>query len=329
MCDLIRVEKLSVYFPLRNGLFGKSYLKAVDNVSFSIPRETIFGLCGESGSGKTTTGKAVLDLVKRTSGSVYLDGELVGSRTRELRKRMQIIFQDPAGSLNPSKTIRQLLAEPLRLHKIVSSRAEAEERIIRMLDKVGMSADVLNRYPHEFSGGQLQRICICRALLVEPEFLVCDESIASLDVSIQAQIINLLRSLKDEFHLTILFISHNLAVLSYLCDSIGVMYLGNLVEAASAEEISSRPLHPYTEALLSVVPVPDPETERERKKTVLEGEIPSPVNPPPGCPFVTRCSFRTERCMKEKPEYREISSGHFIACHKAEDITWQGGRSNG
>ena len=313
MCDLIRVEKLSVYFPLRNGLFGKSYLKAVDNVSFSIPRETIFGLCGESGSGKTTTGKAVLDLVKRTSGSVYLDGELVGSRTRELRKRMQIIFQDPAGSLNPSKTIRQLLAEPLRLHKIVSSRAEAEERIIRMLDKVGMSADVLNRYPHEFSGGQLQRICICRALLVEPEFLVCDESIASLDVSIQAQIINLLRSLKDEFHLTILFISHNLAVLSYLCDSIGVMYLGNLVEAASAEEISSRPLHPYTEGLLRAIPsIADDKEELFS----IPGTVPRFTYPVSSCRFAGRCPYSERGCTESEPPLIEMENGRKVRCFR-------------
>ena len=319
MSDFIKAENLSVYFPMRKGLHEKQYLKAVDNVSFSISKETVFGLCGESGSGKTTTGKAILDLVKKTNGQVYLDGEPVCKTTKDIRKRMQIIFQDPAGSLNPSKTILQLLMEPLRLHGLVSSKDEAMKRIVFMLGKVGLSDDILCRYPHEFSGGQLQRICICRALLVEPEFLVCDESIASLDVSIQAQIINLLKVLKKEFHLTILFISHNLAVLSYLCDEIGVMYLGNLVERASVAELLSNPLHPYTKALLSVVPIPDPDIERARTKIVLQGEIPNPVHPPLGCPFSTRCKTATDRCQKEKPAYQEIFPQHYVACFELKN----------
>lgn len=328
MSDLLRVEDLSVHFPVRRNPFGKPrVLKAVDHVSFSIERNSVFGLCGESGSGKTTVGKAIIGLKKRTGGTVFFDGEPLPERnSRELRKRMQIIFQDPVGSLNPQKTIRELLAEPLRIHHLASSRDEEEERILSMLEKVGLGKEVLCRHPHEFSGGQLQRICICRSLLTEPEFLVCDESIASLDVSIQAQIINLLRSLKREFNLTVLFISHNFAVLGYLADRIGVMYLGSIVEIAPASELSSEPLHPYSKALLSVIPQPDPRLERSRKKIVLEGEMPSPIDPPEGCPFFSRCPFAEEHCRQEKPALEEVSSGHYAACFKAKELI---GRKDG
>ena len=309
--SFIKVDNLTVKFPLKK----QEYLTAVNSVSFGIEKGEIFALVGESGSGKTTTGKAILNLVKVSSGHVYLENEeITGKESKSIRKRMQIIFQDPYSTLNPHKTIRRILEEPLKLHKIAYGD-QLQTKLKDMLCQVGLCEDILDKYPHEFSGGQLQRICIARALLLNPEFLVCDESIASLDVSIQAQIINLLKELQKEYCLTMLFISHNMSVLRYICNSIGVMYLGCLVEKSEGEELFNNPLHPYTRALLSVVPSPDPHFEDSRSKTILKGEIPSPINPPKGCPFSTRCSFAIEKCYEEKPLLKEVRQGHFCACH--------------
>ena len=317
--NIIEVKDLSVYFPLTKRLFKPAeYVKAVDGISFDIKKNTIYGLAGESGSGKTTAGKAIINLIPLSGGKVIfnekeIDKESANSKT--FRKDMQIIFQDPIGSLNPHKRIRSILEGPLNLHKLYQDPVERKLRIESVLKSVCMETDILDRYPHKFSGGQLQRICIARAILLEPKLLVCDESIASLDVSIQAQIINMLKDVQEKYNLTILFISHNISVLQYLCDDLGVMYLGHLVESASAEELFDNPLHPYTKALLSVVPTPDPHFESTREKTILEGEIPSPINPPIGCPFNTRCPVVIDICKEMKPTYKEVKKGHFVACH--------------
>ncbi len=321
---IIEIEDLSVLFPMKKEFCKpRSYVRAVNEVSLSIRRNSIFGLAGESGSGKTTTGKAVLGLAPVTKGIVRFNGQRIDdckTDMKTLRKELQIIFQDPMSSLNPHKRIGASLEEPLNIHRLYPDRIQRTERIESVLADVGLKPSILDRYPHEFSGGQLQRICIARAILLEPSFLICDESIASLDVSIQAQIINLFKKLKEEYNLSLLFISHNISVLRYLCDDLGVMYLGSLVEIADTETLFDKPLHPYTQALLSVVPLPDPRYEATREHHVLQGEIPSPINPPPGCPFSTRCPLSTVICRQECPELRELEPGHSVACHRAGEV---------
>lgn len=322
---IIEVKNLSVTFPMKKE-FGKkrSAVQAVSDVSFNIRRNTIFGLAGESGSGKTTTGKALLGFSPVRGGTISFNGKRIdGSRPdmKSLRKELQIIFQDPMSSLNPHKRIGQSLEDPLRIHHMYQDKTERDQRIISVLTSVGLKPSVLDRYPHEFSGGQLQRICIARAILLEPSFLVCDESIASLDVSIQAQIINLFKELHARYNLTLLFISHNISVLRYLCDDLGVMYLGTLVELSDTRTLFENPLHPYTRALLDVVPIPDPRTEAHRQHHILQGEIPSPINPPVGCPFCTRCPFVDEHCRQSRPLLVEQEPGHFVACHKCRGKT--------
>ena len=320
MSDLIEVKDLTVLFPVKRELFKpKKFVRAVHHVNLNIKRGSIVGLAGESGSGKSTTGKAILHLVKPTSGDVLIDGCSIfcsNYDAKELRKNNQIIFQDSFSSLNPQKTIRQSLETPMKIHHIGKTEQERNGILEKTLKDVGLSGDVLTKYPHEFSGGQLQRICIARALLLQPSFIVCDEAIAALDVSIQSQIINLFRQLKEKYHLTYLFISHNLSVLKYLCDEIGIMYLGKIVEYAPAAELFANPQHPYTKALLSVIPVPDPKIQGVyASENIIEGEIPSPIAPPPGCAFSTRCPFVCEQCKSQEPERVFVSEDHYVACH--------------
>ncbi|HWC14652.1 MAG TPA: oligopeptide/dipeptide ABC transporter ATP-binding protein [Actinomycetota bacterium] len=325
--DLVVVDGLEVYFPIRQGvLFDRHVadLKAVDGLSFEVRRGETLGLVGESGCGKTTTGRAILRLIEPTGGTVTFDGVdvsgLSGADLRRLRRRMQMVFQDPYSSLNPRRNVANIIAEPLEVHGIAEGR-EAEERVRRLLDVVGLPKDSENRYPHEFSGGQRQRIGLARSLALNPDLIVADEPVSALDVSIQAQMINLLEELQDTFDLTYLFIAHDLAVVRHISDRIAVMYLGKIMEIAPAGDLYSRPLHPYTKALLSAVPIPDPKVEASRERILLKGDLPSPVNPPPGCRFHTRCPFaQRERCPDEVPELRVLDSGHLGACHWAEEI---------
>ena len=317
MAALLEVDRLHKSFPIKGGVLQRvvGSVKAVTDVSFEIRPGEVVGLVGESGSGKTTVGRTILRLEEATSGAVRFDGvdiTKVGPQTmRQYRKRMQIIFQDPYASLNPREKVREVLTHPLRLHRI-GTGSEHEERAVSLLEKVGMSPDHLDRYPHEFSGGQRQRIGIARALAVEPEFIVADEPVSALDVSIQAQVINLLEDLKNDLNLTMLFIAHDLGVVEHICDRVIVMYLGRIMEVASAADLYARPNHPYTKALLSAVPIPEP--GRRRNRTVLKGDIPSPINPPSGCVFRTRCPIATAECASVVPELRTIGEGHRSAC---------------
>ncbi len=314
---LLEVEHLQKYFPIHGGILQRQVnaVKAVDDVTFTINRGEVVGLVGESGSGKTTVGRTILRLEQATGGAVRFGGvDVMGLNRADLRsyrKRMQIIFQDPYASLNPREKVRDVLTHPLHLHKI-GTPSDREERAAALLEKVGLSPDHLARYPHEFSGGQRQRIGIARALAVEPEFIVADEPVSALDVSIQAQVINLLEDLKNDLDLTMLFIAHDLGVVEHICDRVIVMYLGKVMEIASAADLYARPNHPYTQALLSAVPVPVP--GRRRSRTVLRGDIPSPINPPSGCVFRTRCPMATADCAAVVPPLREIAPGHFSAC---------------
>ena len=321
---LVRVDDLYKYFPIYAGLMSRHVadVKAVDGVSFSIAAGETLGLVGESGSGKTTIGRLLLRLLAATKGSIHFDGADVialGRReVRRLRREMQIIFQDPYASLNPRMTVGDIIGEPLRVHGIVEGSA-VEDRVVELLRLVGLQPYHANRYPHEFSGGQRQRIGIARALAVDPKFIVCDEPVSALDVSIQAQVINLLEDLQAQFGLTYLFIAHDLSVVRHISTRVAVMYVGKIVELADRDALYHNPLHPYTIALLSAIPIPDPALEKRRKRIVLTGDIPSPVNPPSGCRFHTRCPIAFERCVTEIPAFNEYAPGHFAACHWVEE----------
>ncbi|MBK8002008.1 MAG: dipeptide ABC transporter ATP-binding protein [Verrucomicrobia bacterium] len=319
--SLLQVRDLKVHFPVQHGLLSrvKAHVKAVDGISFSLaPGETL-GLVGESGCGKTTLGRAVVRLIEPTSGSVLFNGEditkLDGADLRSRRRGFQMIFQDPFGSLNPRMTVEQIIGEALDIHSLATGDGERSKRITGLLDSVGLSANHAQRYPHEFSGGQRQRIGIARALAVEPKLIVCDEPVSALDVSVQAQIINLLQDLQRERGIAYLFVAHDLAVVEHISHRVMVMYLGQVAELADAKAIVREPKHPYTQALISAVPVVDPEAKRQR--IMLPGDVPSPIDPPSGCPFHTRCPIAEPRCHSEKPALREIAAGHFVACHLA------------
>jgi len=325
--ELLRVEDLKVYFPIKSGLVIDRHVgdvKAVDGVTFDITKGETLGLVGESGCGKTTVGRTILRLYDPTEGRIIFEGDdiarLAQREMRKLRGRMQMVFQDPYSSLNPRQNVGNLIAEPLKIHGIASGD-DARRRAEELLDIVGLPKASTARYPHEFSGGQRQRIGLARALALNPDLIVADEPVSALDVSIQAQMVNLLEELQEEFDLTYLFIAHDLAVVRHISDRIAVMYLGRIVEVASADELYASPRHPYTIALLSAVPIPDPEIESSRERILLKGDLPSPANPPPGCRFHTRCPFRQpERCDTEVPELRLLSDGHLAACHYAEEI---------
>ena len=314
---LVEVKHLKEYFNITTGMFTSKPLKAVDDVSFSIRRGETLGLVGESGCGKTTVGRTLLHLYKPTAGEIWFDGKKIETKKDilEYRRRSAMVFQDPYSSLNPRMTVADIIGEPLDVHKMYSSAQERQDRILDLMSKVGLNSEHANRYAHEFSGGQRQRIGIARALAVNPQFVVCDEPVSALDVSIQAQVINMFDELQDQMGLTYLFIAHDLLVVRHISDRIAVMYLGKMVELADAKEIYDHPLHPYTKSLMSAVPLPDPKKARENKRIVLSGDIPSPLNAPSGCPFRTRCPYASEACAASMPEFKEVSSGHFVACH--------------
>ncbi|MBQ5711944.1 MAG: dipeptide ABC transporter ATP-binding protein [Oscillospiraceae bacterium] len=319
---LVEVKHLKEYFNINTGLFKSKPLKAVDDVSFAIRKGETLGLVGESGCGKTTVGRTLLHLYKPTAGEVWFDGKQVKTKKdiMEYRKKTAMVFQDPYSSLNPRMTVSDIIAEPLDVHKMYANKKERQERILELMAKVGLNSEHANRYAHEFSGGQRQRIGIARSLAMGPEFVVCDEPVSALDVSIQAQVINMFDELQEQMDLTYLFIAHDLLVVRHISDRIAVMYLGRMVELADAKEIYDRPLHPYTKSLMSAVPVPDPKIARANQRIVLSGDIPSPLNAPSGCPFRTRCPHATEACAQSMPEFKEVASGHFVACHNLDKI---------
>jgi len=315
------VRNLKMYFPVTTGIIFQKVvglIKAVDDVSFFIRRGETLGLVGESGCGKTTTGRCILQLYEPTSGAIYFQGrdlcQLKSQEMRAMRREAQVIFQDPYSSLNPRMAAGNIIGEPITVHKLASSRAEYRERVAELLNVVGLNPYMADRFPHEFSGGQRQRIGIARALAVQPSFIVCDEPVSALDVSIQAQVINLLEDLQDQFNLTYLFIAHDLSVVRHISDRVAVMYLGHIVEIAPRGELYSNPLQPYTRALLSAVPIPDPVVEAQRERIILSGEVPSPLNPPPGCVFHPRCPLMIDDCKDAVPELREIAPDHWAAC---------------
>ena len=317
---LLRVENLVMHFPIYAGVIRRQVgaIRAVDGVSFDVKHGETLGLVGESGCGKTTTGRAIMQLYKPTSGSVIFDDvdivKLRSEAMRKMRVKMQMIFQDPYASLNPRMTIGNIIGEPLTIFNIAKGQ-EKKDRVKYLLEVVGLSPDFIDRYPHEFSGGQRQRIGIARALALNPDFIVLDEPISALDVSVQAQVINLLEDLQEEFGLTYLFIAHDLSIVRHMSDRVAVMYLGLLTELADRDELYDKPLHPYTQALLSAVPIPDPLIEEDRQRVILEGDVPSPENPPSGCNFRTRCPIADTLCAQQDPEWREVLPGHFVACH--------------
>ena len=319
---IVEVRNLKEYFNINMGMFRTKPLKAVDNVSFAIqPGETL-GLVGESGCGKTTVGRTILHLYKPTGGEVLYKGRKIQTKAdiQAFRNKASMVFQDPYSSLNPRMTVADIIGEPLDVHKLYSSRQERQERILELMGYVGLNSEHAARYAHEFSGGQRQRIGIARALAVNPDFIVCDEPVSALDVSIQAQVINMFAELQEKFGLTYLFIAHDLLVVRHISDRIAVMYLVKMVELANANEIYDHPLHPYSKSLLSAVPVPDPKIARANQRIVLSGDIPSPLNAPSGCPFRTRCPYACDKCAESMPDFQEVSAGHFVACHRVGEI---------
>lgn len=330
---LLQVSGLKKYFPVRRGVFRRvvGWVKAVDDVDMFIPEGETLGLVGESGCGKTTTGRTILRLVEPTAGEILFRSKQFGKvvdlakldkkALKPLRREMQIIFQDPYSSLNPRMTVGDIIGEPLIVHRVARGR-EKEERVAELLQAVGLKPEHMRRYPHEFSGGQRQRIGIARALALDPQLIVCDEPVSALDVSIQAQVLNLLEDLQEQFHLTYLFIAHDLSVVKHISDRVAVMYLGKIVELAETEELFTHPIHPYTEALLSAVPVPDPDYEAEH--IILQGDVPSPIRPPPGCYFHPRCPYAKDICSEVAPEFRDYGEHHFTACHLAGQLTLRG-----
>ena len=316
--SLLEVKDLKKHFPIKGGVFSKTvgYVYAVDGISFTVHKGETLGLVGESGCGKSTTGRTLLRLIEPTSGEIHFEGqnitEIEKGEMRSLRREMQIIFQDPYASLNPRMTVGSIIGEPLEIHKIAKG-GEKQERVAALLEKVGLRPEDTRKYPHEFSGGQRQRIGIARALALNPKLIVCDEPVSALDVSIQAQVINLLKDLQEEFDLSYLFIAHNLNVVEHISNRVAVMYLGKIVELATDRELYTNPQHPYTEALLSAVPVPDPTAEK--KRVILQGDVPSPINPPSGCHFHTRCPYKEQICEEVAPEFKDLGGGHWVSCH--------------
>ena len=317
---LVEVRDLKEYFNINTGWFHTKPLKAVDGVSFSVDVGKTFGLVGESGSGKSTVGNCILKRVKLTDGSVVYKGrdlaDVSKSEMRTLRQDLQMITQDPYGSLDPRQSVYHVISEGIRIHGLLQSEKEIGDRVEELMDMVGLNPEFSVRYPHEFSGGQRQRIAIARALALDPSFIVCDEIVSALDVSIQSQIVTLMMDLQKKKNLTYIFIGHDLSVVRYISDTVGVMYLGKLMELTESDELYANPLHPYTKALISAVPIPDPKVDRARERIVLKGEIPSPINPPFGCKFCTRCPYAERRCTEEEPEFRDVGGGHYVACHQ-------------
>lgn len=317
---LIEVRNLTKYFEINRGFLGgnKEYVQAVDGVNFTIGKGETLGLVGESGCGKSTTGRTLIRLYRPTKGEIIYDGVDIGglsqNELKPYRRKMQMIFQDPYASLNSRMTVGDIIGESMEIHHLARGQ-ERQNKIFELLDRVGLNKDHASRYPHEFSGGQRQRIGIARALAVDPEFIICDEPISALDVSIQAQVVNMLEDLQRELGLTYLFIAHDLSMVKHISDRIGVMYLGKLVEIANRNELYDDPLHPYTQALLSAIPIPDPEISKQSRRIILEGDVPSPINPPSGCRFRTRCAYAFDKCAEQEPEITEVKPGHFVACH--------------
>ena len=320
--NLIEIRDLKKYFEVRDGLFSKKTLKAVDGISFTIEKGETLGLVGESGSGKTTAGRTILRLYEPTSGEIFYRGKKIegGNDLRDYRRRVSCVFQDPYSSLDPRMTVADIIGEPLDVQNLCNTEAERRERILHLMNEVGLSSEHQRRYAHEFSGGQRQRIGIARALATDPEFLVCDEPVSALDVSIQAQIINMFEGLRERLSLTYLFIAHDLLVVRHISTRIAVMYLGEIVELSESSALYDYPLHPYTKALISAIPLPDPKTAKRESKIILNTDIPSPINKPSGCPYKTRCPHAKEVCSEEKPKLREFYKNHLVACHRAEEL---------
>ncbi|NTW70910.1 MAG: dipeptide ABC transporter ATP-binding protein [Eubacteriaceae bacterium] len=318
---LLEVNGLKQYFPVKDGFLKTNYVKAVDGVTFHIDKGETLGLVGESGCGKTTVGRTLLRLYEPTEGQIIYDGvDITNVNMLPYRKKMQIVFQDPYASLNPRMTVGDIVGEPIDIHNLAKNAKIRKEKIISLLETVGLNSEHANRYPHEFSGGQRQRIGIARALAVDPEFIVCDEPISALDVSIQAQVINMLEDLQKEMGLTYLFIAHDLSIVKHISNRVGVMYLGKIVELAGSDDMYRNPLHPYTQSLLSAIPIPDVRLCREQERIILQGDVPSPLNPPSGCSFRTRCPYAKEICAKEIPLFKEYGNNHIAACHRIGEI---------
>ena len=328
--DFVVVRDLKVHFPVTRGLLKRTvgYVKAVDGVSFTIRQGETLGIVGESGSGKSTVGNGILRATPCAEGEIIFDGmnykDVGKAEMRKLRKRIQVVMQDPYSSLDPRMTVRDCISEGIRIHKSMT-KADADAKALELLGLVGIRESFADRYPHEFSGGQRQRICIARALAMEPEFIICDEVVSALDVSIQAQVVTLLMKMQELFGLTYIFIGHDLSVVRYISNNVAVMYLGKFMELTESETLYENPLHPYTRALISAAPIPNPQIDRARERILLTGEIPNPINPPPGCKFSTRCPYAADRCRQEEPAFREVTPGHFVACHKVQEGgTWNG-----